>query len=261
MSNTTGLLPFAACNSSPKISTKLNSLKAISDSRKKVNTPIVIKSHESALVMSKRKDFISGSSSDDELPVMDSLRARLAKKRQNAMASPFLPEDSTEQTRKTTCCTTNSNIVTDTGVAYPDTNMVSEITGKHDENSPPDFSDSSGDEDEQQPLSSFLTSPSAKTNSVTTSVRSVKRPNSDSDLSEHSVELLKHGSSLYKRPMSNQQTVKRQNETDKRGKVESVVTLSEDVNIKPPDAKGRKKRTAEEIEENKRKAQVSTCTL
>ena len=44
-----------------------------------------------------RRDFISDSSSDEELPVMDSLRDRLARKRQNIVASRLLHEDALDR--------------------------------------------------------------------------------------------------------------------------------------------------------------------
>ena len=44
-----------------------------------------------------RRDFISDSSSDEELPVMDSLRDRLARKRQNIVASRLLHEDTLDR--------------------------------------------------------------------------------------------------------------------------------------------------------------------
>ena len=274
MLNTTDQLSSAACEqSSPESSTKFQLLKEKPKARRKVNILTVNKSSESAADMSKRKDFISDSSSDDELPVMDSLRARLAKKRQNAIASPFLPEHTSQQTRKT--IPSNLHTILDIGVNSPDADTVSDV--KDGVESPPDFSDSSGDEDEQQPLSSFLSSPSHeqqplssflsspsheqqplssflsspshKTNSMTTCVSGLKKPDSDSDLSVRSMDLPKCGSTSCKRPVSNQNTDIKLSETE--GSDQAIT-------VKPPDAKVRKKRTTEEIEENKRKAQVIT---
>ena len=198
--------------------------------------------------MNKRKDFISDSSSEDELPVMDSLRARLAKKRQNAIASPFLPEEKCEQPRKTII----SHAIIDTGVSSPNADMVSEVQDKAGEDSPPDFSDTSGDEDEQQPLSSFLSSPNQKTYHGT--VKDHMLPNSDSDLSVRSADQPKCGSASYKRPVGNQKTGTRLTETD-------AGTIASSSDVKPAEAKIRKKRTVEEIEENKRKAQVAMLQL
>ena len=240
MSNTTDQLSSAACEqSSSESSTKFHLLKDKPKYSRKVDTATLNKSTESAADMSKRKDFISDSSSDDELPVMDSLRARLAKKRQNAIASPFLPEHTSQQSRKTIPSNSHTNF--DTGVHSPDADMVSDV--KDGVEAPPDFSDSSGDEDEQQPLSSFLSSPSHKTTSMTTCVSGLKKTDSVSDLSVRSMDLPKCGSTA--------------SETESSDQV-GVLSISGDVDVKPPDVKVRKKRTTEEIEENKRKAQVVT---
>lgn len=128
---------------------------------------------------SQRSDFISDSSSDEDLPVMDSLRARLARKRQNAMAS-FLPEethkkvsvdltqDSESQEKLSVDLTEDTESVSDMLVHTSSGATVSETVEKQTSGAV-DFSESSEDEAERVPLSSFLSSPSYRHNNVSKS--------------------------------------------------------------------------------------------
>ena len=128
---------------------------------------------------SQRSDFISDSSSDEDLPVMDSLRARLARKRQNAMAS-FLPEethnkvsvdltqDPESQEKLSVDLTEDTESVSDMLVHTSSGATVLETVEKQTSGAV-DFSESSEDEAERVPLSNFLSSPSYRHNNVSKS--------------------------------------------------------------------------------------------
>ena len=184
-----------------------------------------------------RNAFISDNSSDEELPVMDSLRARLARKRQNAVASPFLPSNIAEKPLGSLY--KNSHIDT-VETEFPSPAVTAQLSG-----------DSSGDEADQHLLSSFLSSP--------THGHLIGRSSS-----------LPESGSL---PMSNKDTSDCKSSDKSSDNINFTHVQIENVDIEntctvsktkvksnsactsgPSEPK--RKRTAEEVEENKRRAQV-----
>lgn len=217
------------------------------------NSTINISSENTTVMSSKRKDFISDGSSDDDLPVMDSLRARLARKRQNAIASPFLPQESCVQSIKDS--SQNLYIASGSECRSTSSRILDGLTKDND--CMPNFSDSSGDECEKQPLSSFLSSPSHKPVIIPESV------DSDGELPPPVVGRTKpYNSKPYERPVDDidpdvmlNKNGYRENSTENT--TDNIIDINKfGTDSLPPQPKVRKKRTAEEIEENKKRAEV-----
>lgn len=197
---------------------------------------------------SKRRDFISDSSSDEDLPVMDSLRARLARKRQTAMASPFLPAETSEKLSDVLVHKSHGATVLET-LEKHSTDYVS-------------FSDSSGDEGEKVPLSSFLSSPNNRHPDIPKSpeldnghsLLIVNKDNSNGNLGERVPGSLLSGHVFIE---NDDVSVGQFSESSN----DSKATIYSRSACQPSEPKIRKKRTAAEVEENKKKAQTGWLQL